>query len=111
MTKAKIIGSEYVSSDRKTFQGNSAALHRELNKGWEVAGGSNGSYVLAKPAQALFVFKVANKVYRYNMREDILDLFNKQRLTEKSFEKFKDMLLDGRLSVDIDENGYYTLSY
>lgn len=108
MNKAILINAEYVSSDRKPFQRNNSQLQREL-KGWEIAGGSNGSYILAKPAQAIFVFKDTKWTHRYDMREDILEHAGKQKLTEKSFKTLKNMLKSQTLSVFIDEDGYYTL--
>lgn len=109
MYKATLINAEYISSNRKLFQGTRSELQSELNKGWEVAGGSNGTYVLVKPAQAIFVFKTIYGIYRYNMREEILNYLKKQRLTEKSFEIFKRNLKAEKFLMYIDENGYYTL--
>lgn len=109
MANAILLGAEYINADHKHFKGNSSQLHRELNKGWEIARGSNGSYVLAKPAQAIFVFKNEHGTYRYNMREDILEYLGRQRLSEKAFETFKNKIKTGTISVYIDEYGYYTL--
>lgn len=109
MKKAKLISYEYIYSDQKRFQGNYQKLCREFDKGWEVANGSNGSYILAKPAMALFTFRVGNKKYEYNMRNDILKFVNNENLSEKAFETFKDKIEDGTITVYIDEDGYYRL--
>lgn len=102
MNKATLIKTEYINSERKLFHGTKAELQRELNKGWDIVGGSNGSYILAKPAQAIFVFKDTNRTHRYDMREDILEHAGKQKLTENSFKTFKNMLKSQTLSNNIN---------
>lgn len=109
MDKAKFIHAYYEPSDRKVFQGTRSSLCRMLNNGWEIKGGSNGSYILAKPVKAIFVFKTKNGKYEYDMRQDILDELDKQRMSTNSFEKFKDMLISGERTMYIDEYGQYEL--
>lgn len=80
-----------------------------VSNGWKIASGDNGSYILAKPAQALFTFKTAYGTYQYDMRTTILNLFNMQHLSEKSFERFKSRIEKGNIKVFITEAGYYFL--
>lgn len=109
MSKAKLIGASYEPSERKLFQGTRSGLSSMLKKGWEVSNGSNGSYILTRPARAMFAFKTENGKYNFDMREDILDEFDKQRISPKSFEKFKAMLISGEHTMYIDEYGQYEL--
>lgn len=110
MYKATLISSYYESSERKLFQGTYTGLSRMLNNGWSVGGGSNGSYILLKPARAMFAFKTEKGKYSYDMKEDILEEFDKQKLSPKSFEKFNDMLMSGKLNMYINEYGEYKLT-
>ena len=54
MNKAKLIGASYEPSEKKLFQGTRSGLSNMFKKGWEVSGGSNGSYILTRPAKAMF---------------------------------------------------------
>lgn len=107
--KSKLISSYYIPSESTPFQGNSSALSKKCNQGWSVKRGSNGSYILVKPSQAIFVFEANSHKYKYDMREYILEVLSKKKLTQNSFDKFEKKIHEGKISVYIDEDGFYEL--
>lgn len=109
MEKATLIFSRYIPSERKPFQGTSISLERELNNGWKISSGDNGTYILTKPAQALFRFKTDSGTYQYDLRKNILNMFSMIRLSEKAFNRFKEQIENGNITVNISTNGYIYL--
>lgn len=109
MLKADLVGARFVSSDMKNFQGTRSELKSQLAKGWTIASGSNGSYILARPSEAWFSFKTKNGVYRYNLRRDILNYFNMQRLTEKAFKNFRQKLQNEEITLYVLDDGNYEI--
>ena len=88
----KAIRGIYNSSNQMYFQGKKAELKKKEKEGYRVVGGSNGTYILAQPAEAIILLEdeETGKTIMADAKDEIRRIYNVERVTEKKL----DMLVE-----------------
>lgn len=108
MEKATFVNAFYNDSSTITCQGNRSSINKYLKEGYYVKEERNGYWVLVKPASVRVTLKNSeNEVSGFNMKQDILDYYNKTRISYKLFTQFSKDASSGKIQFYMDDNGYY----
>ena len=78
----KAIRGIYNSSNQMYFQGKKAELKKKEKEGYRVVGGSNGTYILAQPAEAIILLEDEETIMA-DAKDEIRRIYNVERVTEK----------------------------
>ena len=103
MEKAVFVNASYVESDTKTVQGKRTELKQYFSRGYKVVEDRNGFWILSRPNAVNVEVKSYTGCNTFNMKQDILNHYNRQRMTEKLFEKFYEEALQGKLQFYIKD--------
>ena len=81
----------YVEADSMTVQGKEREIYKKYGKEWHISelGGGCGNFLLTKRADVLVDGK--------SCRDFVLDHYNRKKLTEKLFNKFKEDVNSGKI--------------
>lgn len=91
MEKATFVYATYEDSSSRTHHGSRKSIQRFIDNGYYVKEARNGFYVLVKPARIIAVFKDTNgELYHFDIKQDILEFYGKERISKSLFEKFQD---------------------
>lgn len=108
MEKATFVRAYFIASHSITHQGNRDSIRKYTNDGYYVKEHRNGFWVLVKSSAAMVVLENSAGQLQFNMREDILEYYGKQKLTQKLFDKFNNDASNGKIKFYM-ENGCYCL--
>ena len=104
--KVKVIGFNYKQSETKNFQGTKRKLKKEEEKGFIKIRGGNGSYVLSKPSVAEVVLNIDGETETFDVKDLIREYYDMKKVTEKSFETFRDDVKKGNKKLLINQSNY-----
>lgn len=80
----------YYKSDTIETQGKYSKIQKYMNQGYFIKENRNGYWVLNKPANVILTVVDSNdNQYYFYIKQYILDYYNKYKITEKLFQKFK----------------------
>lgn len=108
MEPATFVYASLIPSESITVQGNQNSIRKYLNNGYYVKENRNGFWVLVKSSTVLVVLKDSTSQKQFNMKEAILNYYEKQRMTSNLFEQFEKDALNGKIKFYM-EDGYYSL--
>lgn len=107
---AKFIETHYEYSDTIELQGSRDKIRGYLRKGYRVKDERNGYWILFKPAQiVLTVMDNTSKCRSYGVKQKVLEFYDKKRISEKTFNKFLNDSLNGKIKFCISEHGEVTI--
>lgn len=110
MEQATLVNAIYEESSTITHQGNRASIQPYLNKGYYIKEDRNGYWVLIKPASLTVVLKDAkNIVHSFQMKEDAIQYYGKQRISRSLADKFISDAIDGKIKFYMDDTGSYSI--
>ena len=111
MKTIKDVNVSYETSKTKGFQGNSRELQKELDKGYKIASGGNGSYVLYMPASAKAHFYVDGEYRVIDVKDEIKTFYNKEKCSQKQVNNINKAFREGKAVLTYDEsNGEVTIA-
>ncbi|EMB48102.1 MULTISPECIES: hypothetical protein [Treponema] len=110
MTKVKIQSVQYEKSDTIEMQGTSADTKRYIRNGYFVKEERNGFWVLNKPSRVLAEILINNKPVLQNIKNEILNYYNRDRISQNLVQKFENDLVSGSVSLYSDSNGEFVIS-
>ena len=104
----KIINYYYSHSVEKTIDKTAVSLKDYLKKGWIIVCESNtfkGRLIIRKPAEATVSIKLDNgEVVLMEVKDLILNLYQKKRISVQLFEKFIEDTNNGKWELTFDKN-------
>lgn len=106
MEKATFVYASFIPSESTTHQGNRNSIQKYLNDGYYIKESRNGFWVLVKSSVVLVTLKNSVTQQQFNMKEDILDYYGKQKMTEKLFERFEKDASSGKIQFHMEEGCY-----
>lgn len=98
----------YEPSDNALVQGGQKKIQKYQDKGYYIKSGSNGSYIMVKPSEAIVYFDVDGKKHSESVKELIRDNYGVKNVTEKKLETFVSDCNSGKIDLKYsDSNGLY----
>lgn len=110
MAETTVAAINYVSSDSVELQGKRSKIQKYLDKGFYVKESRNGYWVLVKPPEINVTLSDGDTTETFNMKEDVCDHYNRQRVTDNLVEKFRKDVNAGNISITLDPRGGYSFS-
>jgi hypothetical protein len=109
MEKCSIIYVKYEPSDFIEIQGKRSSIEKYLKKGYYIKEERNGYWLLVKPAQVNV--KVSNSLgtQTFNMKQDILDFYRRDKISEKLIDKFEEDIQKEKINIYMDAEGNYDI--
>ena len=102
--EVKFIGAHYKYSDTVEVQKKQDKIRGYLNKGYKIKDERNGYWVLIKTAQVILTVMDENSQYRiFSVKNKVLELYNKSRISEKTFGKFLSDAKSGKIKFYLTE--------
>lgn len=109
MTQAFIVDYEYIPSETIEAQGKRREI-KSRYPGYKVQVEKNGYWVLTKLAKLEVTLSWGNgRTETFNMRSEILDLYGRQKATEKLLETFVKDVERGKYEILMDDYSCYTI--
>ena len=105
MKRAKVIDFNYVESESITTQGK----RREVKKrypDYRIKEERNGFFVLTKSAKCYVTLSWDGRVETFEMKDGILECYDRTRISKTLFEKFQKDIESGKHEILINEYGY-----
>ena len=104
--KLEVTGKLYFSSESMCFQGTQKKLEKKLKEGYHQRRGSNGSYILVKPAEAKIIAKTDDgKDIVLDASEEIRRIYNVGRISEKRLDMLVESIQSGKKEAFYTEEG------
>ena len=110
MTKVEIQSVQYEKSDTIEIQGTSADIKYYLRNGYFIEEERNGYWVLNKSSRVLAEIIINNKPVLQNIKHEILNYYNRDRISQNLVQKFANDLEAGVVSLYSDSNGGFAIS-
>ena len=111
MEKATFVYATYEDSSSRTHQGSRKSIQRFIDNGYYVKEARNGFFVLVKPARVIAVFKDSNgESYHFDIKQDILDFYGRDRISKSLFEKFQNDASNGSIIFYLDDGNVVNFS-
>ena len=89
MEKCEVIKVNYEKSDTIEEQGKRGKIEKHLKKDYYIKEERNGYWVLVKPVKVNVDLKNTSGSYTFNMRDEIVDYYKKEKISEKLAKKFE----------------------
>lgn len=110
MEKAVIMEIIYEPSDTIEMQGKKSDIEKYIRKGYYVKENRNGYWVLIKSAQVNVTISTSTSgIETFNMKQDICNVYEKERISKGLVERFKKDVENGRVIIEIDLQGNYLI--
>lgn len=107
MEKATFVNAFYNESSTITKQGKRSSINQYLNKGYYIKEDRNGYWVLVKPASVSVTLKDSDgELYSFNMKSDILNYYNKTRISQSLFTRFNKDATSGKIQFYMEDGSY-----
>jgi len=110
MVKVEIQSVQYEKSDTVEMQGTCADTKHYLHNGYYVKEERNGYLILNKPSRVLAEILINNKPVLRDIKGEILNYYNRDRISKNLVQQFKNDLATGTVSLSIDSNGGFVIS-
>ncbi len=107
--KCENIFIEYEPSDTIEKQGKRGDIQKYLKKGYYIKEERNGYWVLVKSSKVIINISNSSGNWTFDIKQDILDFYEKKKISEKLVEKFKQDIKDDKVSIYMDEKGNYDI--
>lgn len=105
MERATIVNYEFIPSETVTAQGKRREI-KSRYPGYKIQEERNGYWVLIKKAKFEVTLCWNDGIETFNMRSDILELYGRQRATEKLLKTFVKDVEDGKYKIFMDGHSY-----
>ena len=109
MVEVKFSGCFYEHASKIEVQGKREKISRHLRDGYYVKEERNGYYLLVKPSRVMVYFETPEGTMSMNLKTQILDYFGKQKISEKTVQKFNADALAGKIKFYLDDTGYISI--
>lgn len=107
--QATITAANYESFEPIETQGTRQSIQKHLNKGYFIKQSRNGYWVLNKPAVVEITLQTTETTRTYNMKQEILDHYGKEKISQKLVTTFVKDVNSGKINIDLDSNGTYSI--
>ncbi len=95
----------YIKSETVRLQGN----EEKTRNGYGEIDNCNRNRVLSKPSQVLVTFAIGDLDKTINMKNEILEHYNRSQMTDKLADQFRKDVKDGQILFEIDQYGHIHL--
>ncbi|MNW32999.1 hypothetical protein D3C74_99530 [compost metagenome] len=109
MEKCSVIYVKYEPSDTIEKQGKMSSNEKYLKQGYYIKESRNGYWVLVKPVQVNIKISNSSGARTFNIKQDILDLYKKDRISGKLTDRFEEDILMEKISIYMDAEGDYEI--
>lgn len=109
MEKCSVIYLKYEPSDTIEKQGKRSSIEKYLKQGYYIKEERNGYWVLVKPAQVNIKISNSSGARTFNIKQDILELYKRDRISEKLIEKFEKDTQKEKICMYMDAEGNYDI--
>lgn len=109
MEKCSVIYVKYEPSDTIERQGKRSSIEKYLKKGYYIKEERNGYWLLVKPAQINVKVSNSSGTRTFNMKQDILDYYRRDKISEKLIKKFEEDIQEGKINIYMDAEGNYDI--
>lgn len=99
MLKTIVKAIDYENSDSIELQGTEEDVQKYFKKGYTVHIQRNGYWVLVKPSKVKVTLSKGKHTGVFDMREDVLDLYTRQRVNKKLCQRFKEDVNAGKVKI------------
>lgn len=106
MESADFVRAVYEYGNSIEIQGKQKDIEKYTNNGYYVKESRNGYWVLVKPCRVMVRLLGAGKVQDFNMKQDICSLYDKQRISQKTFDKFFEDADKGNIEFQVGDGCY-----
>lgn len=103
-------GIRYECSDTITKQGTRDSVTKYLKNGYYIKEARNGYWVLIKPSRVIVTVKNSTGTQSVNMKQDILDYYGKQKISDKQIKLFVHDVENEKIAIHSDINGRYFIT-
>lgn len=103
--KLEVTGKLYFPSESMCFQGTQKKLEKKLKEGYYQRSGSNGSYILVKPAEAKIFAKADGREIVLDASEEIKRIYNVGRVSEKRLDMLVESIQSGKKEAFYTKEG------
>lgn len=100
---------EYKRSDTIEKQGPRDAITKYLKKRYYVKEARNRYLVLVRPSRVIITVKSSAGTQDINMKQEILEYYGKQKISENLIGNFKQNIDNKKIVVCLDTNGDYLI--
>ncbi len=106
MEKATFVHAYYQHSDTRELQcsASDSEIKRYLNNGYYVKEKRNGYWVLVKPVHIFVTLKTSDGEKEFEIKHQILEHYGKQKISEKTYEKFSKDARSGKINFYVDRS-------
>lgn len=105
MEKVTSVVVRYVPSDKIELQGKQKDIEKYLRQGYHVQEERNGYWVLTKNVQVLMTLTNSTCTNTFNIKEDVLSYYNKQRISNSMVNQFENDINSGKICIKMSEDG------
>lgn len=88
--------------------GTETDIQKYLDLGYSVENERNGYWVLAKPSQINVTLSNGNVTETIDMREGVLEFYNRKRVTDNLFCRFIEEIKSGKLHISLNPDNTYS---
>lgn len=106
MENLNFIKAIYIESHTRTHDVNSDSIQEFLKNGYHIAQRRREYYVLVKPARITVILQDSTgKFFKRNMKQDILNFYNKKQISKSLFEQFHNEATNGNIFFYLNDDG------
>lgn len=110
MINASVLNIEYVESDTIRKQGKHSDIEGYLKRGYIVTDERQGNWVLTRNANVIVTLKSDTCVSQFYMKNDILNYYNRERISAKLIDDFEKDVESGKITFEMSNDGMmYTM--
>jgi len=99
----------YIKSETVRLQGNDEKTKQHTRNGYDKIDNCNRNRVFSKPSQVLVTFTNGDLDQTINMKNEILEHYNRSQMTDKLAVQFRKDVNDGQILFEIDQYGHIHL--
>ncbi len=105
MVQAKKILVRYIPADIIKTQGDYRSVQSYQRRGYDILGNKNGNWILFRSCKVFVTLDCDGKgIYVFNMKRDIVEFYQRDRISEKLVNQFKKDFNEGKIKIYANGN-------
>ena len=105
MVQAKKILVRYIPADIIKTQGDYRSVQSYQRRGYDILGNKNGNWILCRSCKVFVTLDCdGTGIYVFNMKRDIVEFYQRDRISEKLVNQFKKDFNEGKIKIYANGN-------